>query len=341
MPIGDYSEKPAVTVRGDETVRAASQRMKQEGLGSLVVVKDGGLVGIVTDRDLAIGTLCGRLDPGSVRVAEVASRPLVTIDQQAPVREAVQTIRRHGVRRLPVVDEKGQLVGIVAADDLLSLVAGELSGLAVAVRTQSPGGASRQTGATATVAEHYSKEVATIPRDVMARDAADTMKARAVGSLVVLGDGGPVGIVTDRDLLERVVADGRDAGATPVAEVMSQPLHVVGPEDPLERVVELMSTEGIRRVPVVRDGELVGIVALDDVLVEVAAELHGIAEGLQRELTAAQRAARARDLARDLGERARDLGGQLEHLGSEAGQSLLRELEGLRERIRGRKGGEG
>ena len=140
MPIGDYCEKPAATVRGDETVRAAAQRMKQEGLGSLAVVTDSRPVGIVTDRDLVLETLCNRLDPGSVRIDEIASRPLVTVEQDAPVREAVRMIRRHAVRRLPVVDDKGQLVGIVAADDLLSLAAAELSGLAVAVRTQSPSG---------------------------------------------------------------------------------------------------------------------------------------------------------------------------------------------------------
>ena len=138
MPIGDYCEKPAATVRGDETARAAAQRMRQDGLGALVVVGDGGPVGIVTDRDLVLETLCNRLDPGSVRVEEIASRPLVTIQQDAHVREAVRLLRRHAVRRLPVVDDKGQLVGIVAADDLLSLTAAELEGLAVVVRTQSP-----------------------------------------------------------------------------------------------------------------------------------------------------------------------------------------------------------
>ena len=138
MPIGDYCKKPAATVRGDATVRAAALRMKHEGLGSLAVVEDGRPTGIVTDRDLVLETLGKRLDPGSMRIDEIVCRTLVTIEQDAPVREAARMIRRHAVRRLPVVDEKGQLVGIVAADDLLSLAAAELGGLAVAVRTQSP-----------------------------------------------------------------------------------------------------------------------------------------------------------------------------------------------------------
>jgi CBS domain-containing protein len=123
MPIGDYCEKPAATVSGAETVRAVAQRMKHEGLGSLAVVVDGRPVGIVTDRDLVLETLGNR----------------ISVDQNAPVREAVRMIRRHAIRRLPVVDEEGDLVGIVAADDLLALAAAELGGLAVAVRAQFPG----------------------------------------------------------------------------------------------------------------------------------------------------------------------------------------------------------
>jgi len=138
VPVEDYCEKPASTISGSETVRAAAQRMKREGLGSLVVVTDGRPNGIVTDRDIVLRTLCRRLDPGSVRVDEIASHPLVTIDQQSSIEEAVRVIRHHAVRRLPVVDEKGVLVGMLAADDLLALAVDELSGLTAAVRAQRP-----------------------------------------------------------------------------------------------------------------------------------------------------------------------------------------------------------
>jgi CBS domain-containing protein len=187
------------------------------------------------------------------------------------------------------------------------------------------------------VSDHYQKDVATIPAEATARDAAVAMRTRAVGSVVILRGGEPVGILTDRDLLERVVAEGKDAAETSTADVMSQPLHVVDPEDPLDRVVELMSARGIRRIPVVREGELVGIVTLDDVLSEVTAELHDLAEGVRRELYTAEFSARARELARDVRSRVQDLGQQLEHLGVEAKDNLLRELDGLRGRIRGGK----
>jgi len=189
-----------------------------------------------------------------------------------------------------------------------------------------------------TVVEHYQKQVATIPAESMVREAADTMKARAVGSLVVMRGENAAGIITDRDLLERVVAEGKDAGATAVADVMSAPLEIADPSDSLEQVVDVMSRRGIRRVPVVRNGELFGIVALDDVLAKTAEELRDLAEGTRREIGVAQRAARAREVGREVGGRLQELGDQVEHLGSEAKHGLLREIEQLRERIRNRKG---
>lgn len=138
MPISDYCEKPAASIGAEETVRVAAERMRLAGLGSLPVVKDGRTVGIITDRDIVLETLCKRLDPSAVRVEEIASRRLITIEQDSPVREAVRLMRRHAVRRLPVVDEKKRLVGIVSADDLVSLIVGELSGVAQAIRAQAP-----------------------------------------------------------------------------------------------------------------------------------------------------------------------------------------------------------
>jgi len=188
------------------------------------------------------------------------------------------------------------------------------------------------------VSEHYARQVATISADSTVREAADAMKVRAVGSLVVMRDESPAGIVTDRDLLERVIAEGRDAGKTAVADVMSAPLESAAPGDSLERVIEVMSKHGIRRVPLVGDGKLCGIVALDDVVARLTEELHDLAEATRQEIDAAQRAARAREIARDVASRLQELGNQLEHLGSEAKHGVLREIEALRERIRTRKG---
>jgi CBS domain-containing protein len=138
MSVGRYCRRKVFTAQPDETVRATAERMDKEGVGCVVVVERGRPVGILTDRDLVLEILCNRLDAGAVRVREIATRSPVTIREDAPLGEAAKLIRRHGVRRLPVVDEKEKLTGVIAADDLMLLVAEELGRLALAVRVQVP-----------------------------------------------------------------------------------------------------------------------------------------------------------------------------------------------------------
>jgi CBS domain-containing protein len=118
--------------------------MAEEGVGCLVVVADNQPTAIVTDRDLVLEVLCNNLDASAIRVGEIAAGRLVSVREDAPVAEAGHVMARHAVRRLPVVDEKGHLVGVVTADDLMRLVVGELAGLAAAVEVQaaSPHGGS-------------------------------------------------------------------------------------------------------------------------------------------------------------------------------------------------------
>ncbi|HEU4430029.1 MAG TPA: CBS domain-containing protein [Myxococcota bacterium] len=187
--------------------------------------------------------------------------------------------------------------------------------------------------------DHYEREVATVGSQASVREAADAMRASGAGSLVVLDEEThPVGILTDRDLLERVIADGRDVGATRVCDVMTQPLQVASPDDPLDRVVEVMSANGVRRVPIVRNGALTGIVTLDDALAALSDELHELTAGRRRAISTAERGARARELAREIAQRAREVGEQLDELGAEVKSTLTRELEALQERIRSRRG---
>ena len=183
---------------------------------------------------------------------------------------------------------------------------------------------------------HYAKEVVTIPAAASCHEIATKLKQEAVGCLVVVAEGRPVGILTDRDLLTRVIAAGRDTGATVARDVMSEPLVTVDPERPLERVVDAMAANSIRRVPVVRDGELVGIVSLDDLLVALSGELSDVAHGARRGFASAQRRAEAGRLLRELDERLRDFGDELERLGGDAKRKLTEQLDALGDRIRGR-----
>ena len=94
--------------------------------------------------------------------------------------------------------------------------------------------------------------------------AAREMRNGDVGALVVTETGGVAGIVTDRDIVVRAVADGRPAADTPVGEVCTRATITMTPDQPAEEAVRVMREQGIRRLPVVQDGRPAGIVSLGD-----------------------------------------------------------------------------
>jgi CBS domain-containing protein len=106
------------TIEQDKTVADAARVMKQEDAGVVPVTENGRLTGMVTDRDIAIRVVAEGKDPQSTPVREVASQNLVTVDPQQDLDEALRLMAQHQVRRLPVVEEDGRLVGVVAQADV-------------------------------------------------------------------------------------------------------------------------------------------------------------------------------------------------------------------------------
>jgi CBS domain-containing protein len=120
--------RPAVTIPAGASIAEAARMMDRLGIGALVVVDDGQPVGIVTDRDLAIRGL-GRQLPASAAVDRIMSRDLVTLPAAADLHEAVMTFYRHPIRRLPLLDDAGRMVGMLTVDDLALDLVNDLGSL--------------------------------------------------------------------------------------------------------------------------------------------------------------------------------------------------------------------
>jgi CBS domain-containing protein len=103
----------------------------------------------------------------------------------------------------------------------------------------------------------------TTPAESVA-SAAKVMRDEGIGSLLVLDDGKLRGIVTDRDILLRAVAEDRDPRTTPVADICTQDLAVLSPDDDVTEATRVIQEHAVRRVPVVEDGLLVGVLSLAD-----------------------------------------------------------------------------
>jgi CBS domain-containing protein len=125
-------------VDGDETIHAAAIRMRDRDVGLLVAVDDAGRpVGVVSDRDLVVRALAGGHSPDAPVRTIMTLQPR-TIAEEAPIESAVSLMAFGGVRRLPVVDRTGRLVGIIALDDVLSLLSEELAKVGQLLASQLP-----------------------------------------------------------------------------------------------------------------------------------------------------------------------------------------------------------
>lgn len=134
MPIGEVCNKEIITVQSEDSVLDAAKLMRQNHVGDVLVVENrNGInipIGIVTDRDLVMEIMAPELDSSVITVGDIMAPEFTTVKESAGLFEAIQHMRNMAVRRLPVVDESGQLVGIVTLDDLLVLLADELHALA-------------------------------------------------------------------------------------------------------------------------------------------------------------------------------------------------------------------
>jgi CBS domain-containing protein len=139
MSTGSICTRSVVMADPEETVRDATDLMRKHNVGTVVVV-DRMLrpVGILTDRDIALRCVAlGKLSEAT-HIREVMSTPVRTVSETTPIEETVYTMRSLGVRRLPVTDARSKLVGIVSLDDVVDLIAGEVTEIGSLLRKETP-----------------------------------------------------------------------------------------------------------------------------------------------------------------------------------------------------------
>lgn len=116
--VSDVMTPAMITVTPDTSVFEAAEAMREHNIGDVLVMDDGRVTGVVTDRDLAIRVLGNRLDPGSTVVGDVCSSDVVGVPPETDVGAAVSLMRERAIRRLPVVGPDGRCHGVVTIGDL-------------------------------------------------------------------------------------------------------------------------------------------------------------------------------------------------------------------------------
>lgn len=140
MNIGDICNRIVASITVDETAQEAAELMRQLHVGTLVVTEaDGEIpapVGIITDRDLVIQVMAKGDDPSSVNVSDIMSDELLMAEEGDDVGDTLEAMEDAGVRRVPVVDSDGALIGVLALDDVLRVYARDIEKMAGIVGSQ-------------------------------------------------------------------------------------------------------------------------------------------------------------------------------------------------------------
>jgi len=131
MSLEKLTRRPVRAIRPTSTVTEAAREMVEFSVGALVITdpSDGTPVGIITDRDLVV-LLAEGGDPGEVTIEKLVHSPVRTVSVKETLHDVTRRMHHYGVRRLPIVNEEGRLVGIVSLDDVLLLLGQEMGEVA-------------------------------------------------------------------------------------------------------------------------------------------------------------------------------------------------------------------
>lgn len=133
MSVGEFCNREVIVMGPDDPARDAARLMREHHVGDVLVVEERNgqrvPVGIVTDRDLVIEVMASDSDPEQFRVGDVMSGDLLTAQADDDTMETLQRMRNAGVRRMPVVDANGSLLGIITVDDYINVFAEQMEDL--------------------------------------------------------------------------------------------------------------------------------------------------------------------------------------------------------------------
>ena len=261
--VRDFMHRNLEVVPPETTIVEAAVRMRGKSLGSLLVVPadaDGRVSnrsGIVTETDLLRKVLAKGMDPLLTRVEQIMTSPLLTIAPDRPMLDASHLMETNHVRHLCVSD-KEEVVGVISVRDLVRYFidseGGPIRDLDNVFRPLSVLRVLMQT------------TMETIASEQTVLEAAQTMAEKRIGSLLVLESGDMVGIVTETDVVRKVIAAGLSARSTSVGAVMNAPLIQIDIDDTARDASRLMAEKRIRHVAVTEDNKVVGLLSVRDLI---------------------------------------------------------------------------
>jgi len=241
----------------ETTIGDAARLMRHYKIGSVFIEEGDRFVGVVTESTLVRRTLTGDVSYREP-VTRIMDTPLISIDVEQSVMEANHLMHFNGIRHLGV-SEAGKIVGVISVRDLVRHFStdptGPLAAMSEVVRPLS-------------VLVH--RDIQSIAASAFAREAAQKMAENKIGALMitetVTGGGHYIGIVTETDLVRKVIGQGLDAAKVQVGTLMTRPVVDIDISRPLDEANALMASSEVRHLSVSEGGVIVGILSIRDLI---------------------------------------------------------------------------
>lgn len=245
----DLMSKDVAIITPEASLQEAAHVMGERHIGSLIVMKYRTPLGIVTERDLLSKIIVPGLFLKDEKIENNMSYPLWSVSVSAKIKEVAQMMITMKSSRLGVFDG-GNLAGIITASDLVKSL------------PDIPESKAR-------VDDFMSKAVVLADEDMHVNAIADMLGRNRIGSVIIARDGEPFGIFTERDLITNFLATGRKMFAK-VGPVCSSPLITIQAGISVHRAAAVMALKHIRRLPVVSDDVVIGMITARDLIVAYA-----------------------------------------------------------------------
>ncbi len=264
LKAADVMSKDVATIGPAATLTSAAKTMSDNNISCLVVLDGDQLSGIVTETDMLKKAVAWSDDFRTMTVEQIMSSPVRTVPGDLSVMEAGEVMESEGIRRL-VVQEDGQVVGVITQSDMVRVLASYTL--------------------SEKVSQIMTTDVAVASDSATVKGAAKLMASKDISCLVTIKDDRVAGILTERDLLKRVVATKRDPDRTTVQEVMSCPVVTIPPDYSVSSASKLLERTKIRRLVVTDDGKLCGVITQTDILRAIKGRLQKEEQNYRRLLS--------------------------------------------------------
>jgi PAS domain S-box-containing protein len=252
LEVGDVMSKNVATACPDVLVVSAAKVMAEKKISCLVVLDKENVAGILTETDVLRRVVRNGKDSYQTTLAQIMSSPVETVPTHLSILAASEVMGRKHIKRLPVLQED-KLVGIVTQTDL--------------VRALTSYGMWRD------VSEIMSTDVAVVAKTSSVAEAAEVMTNQEISCVVVVDGEQAAGVLTEKDLLGRVVALNKDPASITMEQVMSSPVASVSSCYSVFSTSRIMEEMNIRRLAVTKDNRLCGIVTQTDIFMAVRSKL--------------------------------------------------------------------